>query len=104
MTEPIWVGVALLDSCRFPSILDPQIWFVVDAEATFWIARFPPIVLNGPMENAAAPWIWTLPVIAPRATAKFPPFTLTFPVTPPPSTNEQFWPEETVMFPLNVPS
>src|SRR5262245_16560852 len=96
------MGVALL--CRFSDpILEPQIWLVVEAEATFWIVRFPVMVLNGPTENPAVPWIWTLPLIVPPAIAKFPPFTVTFPVTPPPATNEQFWPAETVMFPLKVP-
>src|SRR5262245_23167198 len=101
--EPSWNGVALLNAWTLPRILAPHSWFITAPEATFWMATFPFIFVPAPKENAADPWIFTLPPIVPFVIVKLPPWTPTFPVTPPPLTNEQFWPAETVRLPLNVP-
>ena len=77
------IGTAFAETFRLPATLEPQIWFVVDAEATFWMVRFPAIVVPASIENPAAPWMETLPVIVASVAAKLPPSTVTLPVTPP---------------------
>ena len=38
------MGTAFAETFTLPVTVVPQTWFVVDAEATFWMARFPAIV------------------------------------------------------------
>jgi hypothetical protein len=55
-----------------------------------------------PMEKVLLPVICTFPIILSPERFRVPPFSTTFPMMEP-FWNVQFWPDETVMFPLKVP-
>ena len=72
-----------METSRLPATFAWQTWLVVDSEATFCMARLPLIVVPGPIENAEPPWMDIFPVTVAFVRARFPPFTETFPETPP---------------------
>jgi hypothetical protein len=77
------MGIPLSRTETLPDTVIPQSG-VPDTPAASSMVRSPKLEESGLMENRDHPWTRTFPVIKALESVKFPPITVTFPLTPPP--------------------